>query len=254
VGQIPERRDSGRDADRQDAGPTHGAESITIPSISCEGQIRMPIRNPIITIVGCGPGSLDYVTPAALKAIEEADVLVSAKRLLDLFLSGGAERISVDSAHQEALEAIEARKDRCSVVVLVTGDPGLYSLARLVIKRFGREHCRVVPGISSVQTAFARLCLDWHDARVISTHKEDPDPDPSLQNADKIAVLVGREGSIRWVADHLLKGQSEDRRVFVCENLTLEDERIREVEAGDLPLLDVSPQTVIVIVKRSLLL
>ncbi len=45
----------------------------------------MAIEDQSISIVGCGPGSLDYLTPAALRAIEEAEVLVGAIRLLDLF-------------------------------------------------------------------------------------------------------------------------------------------------------------------------
>jgi precorrin-6B methylase 1 len=86
-----------------------------------------------------------------------------------------------------------------------------------VIERFGRDRCRVIPGISSVQTAFARLSLDWSDAAIISAHKQDPEPDPSWAQADKIAVLGGRANSLRWVAERLLPVLG-DRRVFVCEN------------------------------------
>jgi precorrin-6y C5,15-methyltransferase (decarboxylating) CbiE subunit len=213
----------------------------------------MGVADRVITIVGCGPGSPDYITPAALKAIEGAGLLVGAKRLLELFPSVTAERVAVSAVPEDAVEAIAGRTDLNPVAALVTGDPGLFSLAGLVIRRFGRENCRVIPGISSIQVAFARLGLDWHDARIISAHKQDPDPAQSMIDADKIAVLGGREGSIRWVADHLLCDRAEDRRIFVCENLTLEDERVSEVRSADLRQLQVSPRTVIIIVKRRLL-
>ena len=53
----------------------------------------MAIEDQSISIVGCGPGSLDYLTPATLRAVEEAEVLVGAKRLLDLFPASPADRV-----------------------------------------------------------------------------------------------------------------------------------------------------------------
>ena len=134
----------------------------------------MAIEFQSISIVGCGPGSLDYLTPASLRAIEQAEVLVGAKRLLDLFAASPAERIVVSAEIGEVLDHIAVRADRQRIAVLVTGDPGLFSLAKPVIERFGRTRCRVIPGVSSVQTAFARIGVDWADARIISIHKEYP--------------------------------------------------------------------------------
>ena len=45
----------------------------------------MEVKGPAIVIVGCGPGSPDYLTPLARRAVERAEVLVGASRLLDLF-------------------------------------------------------------------------------------------------------------------------------------------------------------------------
>ncbi len=107
-----------------------------------------------------------------------------------------------------------------------------------------------MPGISSVQTAFARIGLGWDDAAVISAHKKDPNPNPTWARAEKIAVLGGRDSSLHWIAEMLLP-TLEDRRVFVCENLTMEDEMVREVLPDDLASLHVSSRTVVLIVKKS---
>ncbi len=213
----------------------------------------MEVTEGVITIVGCGPGSLDYVTRAAEKAVARADVLVGAQRLLDLFHNRRAERVVVGGKITDALDAVEERYRSRSVAVLVTGDPGLFSLARLVIKRFGRDRCRVMPGISSVQAAFAQIGLDWADARMVSAHKQNPQPDPSLRSAEKIAVLGGREQSLKWIADHLLVDSDADRRIFVMENLTLDNETVREVNRDELATLSTVPSTVVVIVKKGLL-
>ena len=114
-----------------------------------------------LVIAGCGPGAVDYVTPVVLRAVERADVLVGASRLLDLFPSCRGEKIAVGADIEKVLNEIEAHRCNKRVVILVTGDPGLCSLARPVLSRFGPEACEVIPGISSVQVAFARIGLDW---------------------------------------------------------------------------------------------
>lgn len=206
-----------------------------------------------ITIVGCGPGSPEYIIPAAIAAVEKADLLIGTERLLRLFPSRPTQRVVVNSTVEQALDAIEQRPDCKNITVLVTGDPGVFSLARLVIERFGREQCGVIPGISSIQAAFARLGLDWADAKIISAHKEDPDPDDSLLGSEKIAVLLGREASLQWVADHIVDNVPTDRRVFVCENLTMDDESVREARREELRDLHVSSRTVVLIIKGDLL-
>jgi cobalt-precorrin-7 (C5)-methyltransferase len=213
----------------------------------------MAIDERSISIVGCGPGAADYLTPAAQAAIDQADILVGAQRLLGLFPSSRAERIVVDASIERVLDEIESRAALRNVTVLVTGDPGIFSLARLVIKRFGRERCRVIPGISSVQTAFARLGLDWADAKMISAHKSAQNLNSSILAADKIAVLLGREGSLRHVANQLAAGLSADRRVFLCENLTLANEIVREVKVAELSEIEPGPTALLLIIKSDLL-
>jgi cobalt-precorrin-7 (C5)-methyltransferase len=212
----------------------------------------MAVEGPLIYIVGCGPGSLDYLTPAALQVVEQAEVLVGAKRLLDLFPSSPAERIVVSAEIGEVLDRIAVKAGQ-RMAVLVTGDPGLFSLAKPVIERFGRTRCRVVPGISSIQTAFAGIGVDWADAHIVSLHKGDPGNCDQLMDADKVAVLCGRRGATKWIADHLLRNRSHDRRVFVCQNLTLDDEQVQEVDPRDLSTLDVAPSTVVLIIKGKVL-
>jgi cobalt-precorrin-7 (C5)-methyltransferase len=206
-----------------------------------------------VTIVGCGPGSRDCLTLAALDAVSEAHVLIGPQRLLDLFPDASAERVNVGPRVNDTLDAVESRLGKQQVAVLVTGDPGCFSLAKLILKRFGRERCRTIPGISSVQAAFAAIGLEWADARVVSAHKEDPQVESSLWDADRIAVLGGRKGSLTWLSEALPTHGLEDRRFFVCENLTMDDERITEVEIRDLASLETASRTVALVIRRSLL-
>ncbi len=205
-----------------------------------------------IVIVGCGPGSPDYLTPMARQAVEKAEVLVGADRLLNLFPRSSAERISVGTNIGKVLHEIAMRVGKERITVLVSGDPGLCSLAQPVVIRFGRDACDVIPGVSSLQVAFARLGLEWHDVRIINAHGREPDVDPgSLRDVEKIAVLVGRNESLDWIRT-LVECLGEDHRVFVCENLTLPEERVRQIEPTDLEFLHIPGRTILLLIKKDL--
>jgi cobalt-precorrin-7 (C5)-methyltransferase len=111
----------------------------------------------------------------------------------------------------------------------------------------------VIPGISSIQIAFARLGLDWQDARIISAHAGDPEATAAdLYDAGKIAVLGGRDAALTWIAG-LLRELGSGRCVFLCEDLTLPGEKIREVRAEELTALPVSTRAIVLIIRGELL-
>ncbi len=212
-----------------------------------------------IVIAGCGPGSPAYLGPAVREAAGQAEVLVGAKRLLELFPESPAERIEVGADVEGVLKEIEKRRGLKRIVVLVTGDPGLCSLARPVMKRFGREACRVIPGVSSVQAAFASIGLDWLGAKIIDAHGEDPPPESAepeaLGQEGKIAVLAGRRDSCRWIS-RLAGALGKSHRAFICEDLTLPEERVREaadLSEQALSRLNLSSRTIVLFIMEDLL-
>ncbi len=71
----------------------------------------MAVQDRIISIIGCGPGSPDYVAPVARDAAIAAEVLVGTERLLDLFPGVSAERIACGTGLEEILDHIEANLD-----------------------------------------------------------------------------------------------------------------------------------------------
>ncbi len=213
----------------------------------------MAMNDTPITIVGCGPGAADYVTPAARAAAAGADVLVGSRRLLELFPQAAGRRIPY---HAE--EAVLAEVAACiaagqRVAVLVSGDSGLYSGARGFIERFGRDRCRVIPGISSVQIAFARVGVDWAGASILSAHGRLPAATAAqLAACDKIAILGGTGESLRW-ASGVATELRASHAVFVCERLTLDGERVREIPPDELAACGADPLCIILLLRRTLL-
>lgn len=212
----------------------------------------MAISNsPQIIIAGCGPGHPDYLTTAVKNAVTVAEVLVGAPHLLDLFTESKVPRIPVGRDIQKALTEMEAQRQR-QIVVLVSGDTGLFSLARSVQKHFGAQHCRLIPGISSVQVACARLGLDWGDLRIVSAHGRRPGVTANeLKVWQKIAVLAGTNQASQWVAE-VLQQLGSRYCAFACENLTWEEEQIRQMTSDELGNAELASRTIILLIDQEL--
>lgn len=201
-----------------------------------------------LMIIGCGPGAVDYMTEAGRKGIAQADVLAGSAHLLKLYATEGKSQLPIASDIDGALEALDlCLKDGKRVAVLVSGDPGLCSLATPVIRRFGMDACEVIPGISSVQLLFARLGLDWMDARIVSAHKSLPALEASaLEGVKTLVILCGHHVSQHWVIElYLSLGQG--CKLIVCQDLSLPSERIDEVDGEMFSKMELSSRTIVVI-------
>ncbi|MGR3220820.1 MAG: precorrin-6y C5,15-methyltransferase (decarboxylating) subunit CbiE [Candidatus Anammoxibacter sp.] len=205
----------------------------------------------MITIVGCGPGHKGYITQIGIEKIEDADVLVGSKRLLGIFSEIKAERMLLGKDYQSLSDKINGLK-KSNVAILVSGDPGFFSLAKILIKRFGIENCEVIPGISSVQLAFARIGENWNDARFVSLHGRDEELDDLIQTIkqnDKVAVLTDDVNNPSKIAKLLVDNKITDRKAYIFENLTLENERIHKLDIKSMCDVDVNGMNVVVFTK-----
>ena len=80
-----------------------------------------------LTVIGVGPGAAEQITPAALDALNKAGCVVAAERHMPL-VSGDKDVIELRGIN-ETFDKIEKRMNELGgTAVLVSGDPGLYSL------------------------------------------------------------------------------------------------------------------------------
>jgi len=191
-----------------------------------------------ISIVGVGPGSPEYVTPVAKKAIANAQVIIGAERALSLFagdISGETIKLTAKNINDALKNAVLSSQQGKLVVVLSTGDPGFSGLLRTFSKLTIETNVEVdvIPGISSVQVCAARLLLPWDEMRLFTFHKratavEKKKLVESVRSGRIVMLLPDAKSfSPAEVAKFLIsKGVSANTPAFMCENLTLKDERI----------------------------
>lgn len=126
-------------------------------------------------VVGLGPGDLAHLTPAAREAVAQAEVVAGYATYLELIPELIAGKEQLQSGMRQEVErcrlALERAEQGARVVLVCSGDAGVYGMAGLVLELLdGREiEIEVVPGISAVQAAAARLGAPlMHDFAVIS--------------------------------------------------------------------------------------
>ncbi|NLL18499.1 MAG: precorrin-6y C5,15-methyltransferase (decarboxylating) subunit CbiE [Clostridia bacterium] len=182
------------------------------------------MANPI-KVIGIGPGSPDYLLPAAVTAVAQCQVLVGSPRAMALFDIQDKEIHSLNGNLEAALQFLRNRDRSKTVGVLVSGDPGFYSLLSY-LRRNLEEELEVIPGLSSLQVAFARLGLPWQDACLLSLHGRPlATLLPYLEERKPMGLLIDS----RMKAGELAKlmGAYGSFRVHICRNLTYPEETIR---------------------------
>lgn len=180
-----------------------------------------------INVIGIGPGGLDYLTPAAIKAVEESDVLVGGERNIGLFNVSGRDVFIIKNNLPEMLLYLKEIREYMNVAVLASGDPGLYGILSYLRNHFEPHELRVIPGISTVQYACARLTLPWHDAVVVSTHGRDRDK--LIEEAgrrSKVVALAGPGEPPSDLARSMIRAGIGGKRVYVCSELSYDNEKI----------------------------
>lgn len=199
-----------------------------------------------VLVIGIGPGSREYLLPAAAAAAARAAVLVGSRRALDLFRESAAEKREISVPLEETITYIRAKARTQTVAVLLSGDPCFHSLLPRLRQEFTAEEIEVYPGLSPWQLAFARLKEDSSCARVISLHGHGWDELEAVLDLPRVAALTDQHHSPAAIARYLLD-RGVRKVIYICENLGYPEERITRLDPGRGITGDFSPLNLVVL-------
>ena len=209
-------------------------------------------------VIGVLDDGVASLSATALAHLRNADLVIGGARALTLFeanIAPGAIRRDLTGQLSAVPEWIRAARDaqqRC--VVLATGDPLCHGIASYLAARLCIEAIEVLPNVSTLQLACARIGLAWQDAKIVSIHAKDAGEwhqgaAPShglyalaqaLRQHDRLAVLTSPFNTPDRIARLLLaEGMGDDFHLAVVERLCTPDERV----VADLTPHDAATQT-----------
>ncbi|HEX7468948.1 MAG TPA: precorrin-6y C5,15-methyltransferase (decarboxylating) subunit CbiE [Methanobacterium sp.] len=188
-------------------------------------------------IVGIGPGSREYLTLKAIKAVESSDMVIGSPRALDLFDDVEVDQRELGTENMKTMLefAVSRVREGKSVSLLSTGDPGFSGVLKPVLKLSGDIELEVIPGISSVQMCASKLQIPWDDADLVTLHGKGISNDilKVLDNGRPTIILP--DFKVNELANYLLKeGVDPGRRVAVCEKLSYSDEKVMTITLKDI--------------------
>ncbi|WP_354643490.1 precorrin-6y C5,15-methyltransferase (decarboxylating) subunit CbiE [Kitasatospora camelliae] len=194
-----------------------------------------------ITVVGWDGTPL---TEAAASALAGATLVAGAPYQLNaLPVPSGAERIGLADVHAAARRLADHRG---TAVVVAEGDPGFFGVVRTLRRpEFGLE-LEVLPAVSSVAVAFARVGMAWEDAQVVSAHGGRLRRAANVCRANpKVAVLTTADAGPSELA---LMLRDVHRTFVVCEALGTPEEDVTVLTSDRVPDHDWRDPSVVLVI------
>ena len=188
---------------------------------------------PCVSIVSLGPGSRGAMTGDGAAAIQNADCLIGAQRMLDaVALPGQAQYNAISPT--EISEYILAHREYRRFAVVMSGDGGFFSGTKKLLPLLKECKTRVIPGISSLVYLCAKLQTSYEDVFVTSLHGRKHNIVPDVRAHRRVFALVGGENGIGQLCAALTRAGLGNVTVHVGQRLSYPEERILSGTAAQL--------------------
>lgn len=179
-----------------------------------------------VSLIGTGMGSKESMTQEASAALEQADLIFGAERMLQLVRCGQTDPSGVSAAcvceyRPQAVCAYLLEHPLVQhAAVLLSGDTGFFSGAKKLTEILAPHfNLQIFCGISSMSYLAAKLRTAWDDMVPASLHGRDCNLIGLLARKKKVFVLFSDAAQVRRLAAQLLEFGMGQVRMAVGSNL-----------------------------------
>ncbi|ADG13690.1 precorrin-6y C5,15-methyltransferase (decarboxylating), CbiE subunit [Methanocaldococcus infernus ME] len=188
----------------------------------------------MIYLIGIGPGDKRFLTLLALEKVNSCKYIVGSRRALSLFELKDKEVYEVRNVVEDLKNILGSIDYKAhDMAILSTGDPCFSGLLKTLLKiGVDKEYIEVIPGISSVQIASAKLKISWEDFKILTLHGK-------RENLKKLIDYIKNNEKVIFLPNNLkedakyLVENGIDREVWILENLTYPNEKIYKLKLSD---------------------
>lgn len=220
---------------------------------------RTPVKEKTsgVTVVGLGPAGPPWLTPEATRALRDAEHIVGYGPYVDRVphRPGQHRHASGNQVEtQRAAHALELARGGANVVVVSSGDPGVFGMAAAVLEvataddRFADVPVRVLPGVTAAHAAASRVGAPLgHDYAVLSLSdrlKPWPVIEARLDAAAAADLVIAiynpasktRRDQLARAREVLLRHRDPATPVVVARDLGGREEHVTVTDLGGLDL------------------
>jgi precorrin-6Y C5,15-methyltransferase (decarboxylating) len=172
-----------------------------------------------LTIAGMGEDGWEGLSARARHDIETAEVIVGSSRLLAFLPSTRAEIHEWPQPFSAVVGRIRPLRGR-KTVILATGDPLNYGVARKLMEFIPFAEMEIIPHLSAFSLAAARVGWSLPDCDTLTLHGRDAaHVEPFIQPDVRLIVLTADATTIPEVARRLTTRGFGKSEITVLENM-----------------------------------
>lgn len=180
-----------------------------------------------IYIIGVGDDAVAGLTSRASSIVEDAELIIAHQSILNS-LETAAETWDPGLDPNAVLQRIDSSTN-VKIAILTQGDPLFYGLARFLCDKLGKERFEVIPHVSSMQLAFARVKESWDEAYLTNLATQPlTKVIERIRVSEKVGIFTTAENPPARIAQGLLDAGVDYFQSYVCENLGSPDERVTQ--------------------------
>src|SRR5262245_6296109 len=204
-----------------------------------------------VPIVGIGGDGLGGLPAHSRDLLTNAEIVLGSDGTLALLPELKAQRRPIGTDLQEVVDFIKTNLGRKRMIIVATGDPLFYGVARYLCDRIGKDSFDVIPHVSSMQLAFARIKESWEEAYLTDVGKRSLDEVlDRIRTTETVGLFTSEQHGPSQIARELLARGIDYFRAYVCENLGGPDERLTQGELAELAAVEFDPLNVLILKRK----
>jgi precorrin-6B C5,15-methyltransferase / cobalt-precorrin-6B C5,C15-methyltransferase len=194
-----------------------------------------------LTIIGMGEDGWDALSTAAQHSVEKAEIIVGSQRMLSMLPKTKAELKEWPQPFSKLAGDIKTFQGR-RTVLLATGDPMNFGVARKIFEFTPQQDVKVIPHLSAFTLAASRMGWSLPDCDCFTIHgRPAANLELFIQPRAKLLVLTEDDTSVAESCRRLVARGFEKSDVTVLENMGGARESVTTFTADTMPKNEWSP-------------
>jgi len=204
-----------------------------------------------IHVVGIGSDGLAGLTSRARELLLNAQLILGSESVLQLIAQTPAEKYRIGADLNEVVQLLRDQPEQKRIAIVACGDPLFYGFTRYLCERLGHDRFEVIPHVSCMQLAFARIKQSWEEAFLsdLSTRKLD-DIIERIRSAETVGLFTSDDYPPPRIARELLAHGIDYFRASVCENIAGPNERVTQCDLAELVDLTFDSLNVLILQRK----
>lgn len=199
-----------------------------------------------ISIIGIGMGNPRQLTYEAREALNEAQAIVGAKRVIDA-LKDSHKPSYYAFKPDDILEFINSNPQYEKIALVYSGDIGFFSGAKPVLDSLHGWSIKMYCGIPTIAYLASKIQMSWESIKLISLHGREGKISLEVQQNQRVFALLGGPDSVKNLCRSLIDHGLSNVKIFVGERLSYTDERITEGTPEKLLMEEFDPLAAVII-------